>query len=88
VLQVSVFLSLNKAVNTSMQWQEKREFYMTPQTLQNDLATSTCDPLDIILLVVGPNTYLLISTKFILTDIQTKRIVLLAIMLITRSFAS
>ncbi|THU94870.1 P-loop containing nucleoside triphosphate hydrolase protein [Dendrothele bispora CBS 962.96] len=38
--------------NRNRAWQEKRVFYMTPQTFQNDLATGNCDPLDIILLVV------------------------------------
>ncbi|KAH9057001.1 hypothetical protein EDB87DRAFT_1833399 [Lactarius vividus] len=33
-------------------WQEKRVFYMTPQTFENDLKTDNCDPRDIILLVV------------------------------------
>ncbi|KAL9715744.1 3'-5' DNA helicase [Leucoagaricus gongylophorus] len=33
-------------------WREKRVFYMTPQTLMNDLATRNCDAMDIILLVV------------------------------------
>ncbi|KAI0296586.1 hypothetical protein BC826DRAFT_908154 [Russula brevipes] len=34
-------------------WQEKRIFYMTPQTFENDLKTDNCDPRDIVLLVVG-----------------------------------
>ncbi|PFH50752.1 hypothetical protein AMATHDRAFT_75437 [Amanita thiersii Skay4041] len=34
-------------------WQEKRVFYMTPQTLVNDLVTENCNAQDIILLVVG-----------------------------------
>ncbi|KAI0085640.1 hypothetical protein BDY19DRAFT_964916 [Irpex rosettiformis] len=33
-------------------WQEKRVFYMTPQTLMNDLRSDNCDPRDIILLVI------------------------------------
>ncbi|TFK41383.1 hypothetical protein BDQ12DRAFT_679374 [Crucibulum laeve] len=33
-------------------WREKRIFYMTPQTLINDLTTENCDPRDIVLLVV------------------------------------
>ncbi|KAF8273776.1 hypothetical protein EI94DRAFT_1562845 [Lactarius quietus] len=33
-------------------WHEKRVFYMTPQTFENDLKTDNCDPSDIILLVV------------------------------------
>jgi len=35
------------------QWQEKRVFYMTPQTLMNDLSSGICDALDVILIVVG-----------------------------------
>ena len=35
------------------QWEEKRVFYMTPQTLMNDLAGGRCDPSKIILLVIG-----------------------------------
>ncbi|KAI9445432.1 P-loop containing nucleoside triphosphate hydrolase protein [Lactarius indigo] len=37
----------------SKAWQEKRVFYMTPQTFENDLKTDNCDPRDIILLVVA-----------------------------------
>ncbi|KAH8992001.1 P-loop containing nucleoside triphosphate hydrolase protein [Lactarius akahatsu] len=33
-------------------WQEKRVFYMTPQTFENDLKTDNCDPRDVILLVM------------------------------------
>ncbi|KAK0505906.1 hypothetical protein EDD18DRAFT_10351 [Armillaria luteobubalina] len=33
-------------------WKEKRVFYMTPQTLINDLTSETCDAQDIILIVV------------------------------------
>lgn len=33
-------------------WREKRVFFMTPQTLINDLHTEICDPLDVVLLVV------------------------------------
>ncbi|GJE91515.1 DEAD/DEAH box helicase domain-containing protein [Phanerochaete sordida] len=33
-------------------WQEKRVFYMTPQTLINDLTKGNCDPRDIVLFVV------------------------------------
>ncbi|KAH7883909.1 P-loop containing nucleoside triphosphate hydrolase protein [Phlebopus sp. FC_14] len=36
----------------SRMWQEKRLFYMTPQTLINDLASENCDPRDIILTVI------------------------------------
>jgi ATP-dependent DNA helicase MPH1 len=34
------------------EWEEKRVFFMTPQTLQNDLATGIADPKKIVLLVV------------------------------------
>ncbi|KAF9651402.1 P-loop containing nucleoside triphosphate hydrolase protein [Thelephora ganbajun] len=33
-------------------WEEKRVFYMTPQTLMNDLLNGACDPSRIILLVI------------------------------------
>ncbi|KAI0048421.1 P-loop containing nucleoside triphosphate hydrolase protein [Auriscalpium vulgare] len=33
-------------------WQEKRVFYMTPQTLENDLKSGTGDPQDVVLLVI------------------------------------
>ncbi|TFY79737.1 hypothetical protein EWM64_g4276 [Hericium alpestre] len=33
-------------------WQEKRVFYMTPQTLENDLMQENCDVRDIVLLVI------------------------------------
>ncbi|KAJ7492863.1 hypothetical protein FB451DRAFT_1219867 [Mycena latifolia] len=33
-------------------WKEKRVFYMTPQTLNNDLVTENCDARDIVLLVI------------------------------------
>ncbi|KAJ7102172.1 hypothetical protein B0H15DRAFT_768181 [Mycena belliarum] len=33
-------------------WKEKRVFYMTPQTLNNDLVTENCDAGDIVLLVI------------------------------------
>ncbi|CAG8645682.1 10842_t:CDS:2, partial [Acaulospora colombiana] len=36
----------------AVHWRNKRVFYMTPQTLVNDLATSTCDPTSIALLVI------------------------------------
>lgn len=39
--------------NKYMQWESKRVFYMTPQTLMNDLTTDKCDPRDIVLLVIG-----------------------------------
>ena len=34
------------------EWQSKRIFFMTPQTIVNDLKTSICDPKKIVLLVV------------------------------------
>ena len=34
------------------QWQRKRVFFMTPQTITNDLKTGICDPKKIVLLVV------------------------------------
>ena len=37
---------------TSTQWQTKRVFYMTPQTLINDLINRTCDPRHIVLIVI------------------------------------
>ncbi|KIK99878.1 hypothetical protein PAXRUDRAFT_822238 [Paxillus rubicundulus Ve08.2h10] len=36
----------------SRMWEEKRVFYMTPQTLMNDLTTENCDARDIILVVI------------------------------------
>ena len=45
------------------QWQEKRIFYMTPQTLVNDLTTGICDPLDVILIVVGSSFLFLILER-------------------------
>ncbi|KAJ7169638.1 hypothetical protein C8R46DRAFT_1089463 [Mycena filopes] len=33
-------------------WKEKRVFYMTPQTLNNDLVSENCDVADIVLLVI------------------------------------
>ncbi|KZV77669.1 P-loop containing nucleoside triphosphate hydrolase protein [Peniophora sp. CONT] len=41
-----------KTVNRGEAWQKKRVFYMTPQTLQNDLKNGNCDPSDIVLLVI------------------------------------
>lgn len=40
-------------IKYDVQWQEKCVFYMTPQTLMNDLKTENCDPQDIVLLVIG-----------------------------------
>lgn len=42
----------NPRAYRSQMWAEKRVFYMTPQTLMNDLVTENCDPKDIILLVI------------------------------------
>ncbi|KAI6045135.1 hypothetical protein EDC04DRAFT_2638648 [Pisolithus marmoratus] len=42
----------NPRAYRSQMWAEKRVFYMTPQTLINDLITENCDPKDIILLVI------------------------------------
>ncbi|KAI6134141.1 hypothetical protein EV401DRAFT_1909732 [Pisolithus croceorrhizus] len=42
----------NPRAYRSQMWAEKRVFYMTPQTLMNDLLTENCDPRDIILLVI------------------------------------
>lgn len=36
-----------------LQWDEKRVFYMTPQTLMSDLTSDNCDPGRIVLLVIG-----------------------------------
>ncbi|RDB29658.1 ATP-dependent DNA helicase mph1 [Hypsizygus marmoreus] len=46
---------LTGQVTTSIRgrtWKEKRVFYMTPQTLVNDLIKDNCDPRDIVLLVI------------------------------------
>jgi ATP-dependent DNA helicase MPH1 len=37
---------------TTTQWKTKRVFYMTPQTLINDLITQNCDPRHIVLIVI------------------------------------
>ncbi|KAF8559410.1 P-loop containing nucleoside triphosphate hydrolase protein [Imleria badia] len=42
----------NPRAYRSRMWEEKRVFYMTPQTLINDLTTENCDPRDIILMVI------------------------------------
>ncbi|KAL4069373.1 hypothetical protein J3A83DRAFT_4359291 [Scleroderma citrinum] len=42
----------NPRAYRSQMWESKRVFYMTPQTLMNDLTTENCDPRDIILIVV------------------------------------
>ncbi len=38
------------------QWKEKRVFYMTPQTLINDLVSENCDVSKIILIVIGEHS--------------------------------
>ncbi|KAI0082224.1 P-loop containing nucleoside triphosphate hydrolase protein [Panus rudis PR-1116 ss-1] len=40
------------SVKRAKLWQEKRVFFMTPQTLMNDLKKGNCDPQDIVLFVV------------------------------------
>ncbi|KAF9229670.1 P-loop containing nucleoside triphosphate hydrolase protein [Gyrodon lividus] len=42
----------NPRAYRSRMWEEKRVFYMTPQTLMNDLTTENCDARDIILMVI------------------------------------
>ncbi|KAG6334918.1 hypothetical protein ID866_4160 [Astraeus odoratus] len=42
----------NPRAYRSRMWEEKRVFYMTPQTLMNDLTTDNCDPRDIVLMVI------------------------------------
>ncbi|CAL1696540.1 unnamed protein product [Somion occarium] len=42
----------NPRMQRAKAWREKRVFYMTPQTLMNDLKTDNCDPRDIVLLVI------------------------------------
>ncbi|KIJ08584.1 hypothetical protein PAXINDRAFT_139233, partial [Paxillus involutus ATCC 200175] len=42
----------NPRAYRSRMWEEKRVFYMTPQTLMNDLATENCDARDVILVVI------------------------------------
>ncbi|KAF8446272.1 hypothetical protein L210DRAFT_3619974 [Boletus edulis BED1] len=42
----------NPRAYRSRMWEEKRVFFMTPQTLINDLTTENCDPRDIILMVI------------------------------------
>ncbi|KAJ2920260.1 hypothetical protein MD484_g57, partial [Candolleomyces efflorescens] len=41
-----------QSATRSRYWQEKRVFYMTPQTLESDLGSGICDPMDIVLLVI------------------------------------
>ncbi|KAF5337243.1 hypothetical protein D9611_003241 [Ephemerocybe angulata] len=41
-----------KSATRARFWQEKRVFYMTPQTMESDLASGACDPLDVVLLVI------------------------------------
>ncbi|EGN95766.1 hypothetical protein SERLA73DRAFT_76832 [Serpula lacrymans var. lacrymans S7.3] len=42
----------NARAYRSHMWEEKRVFYMTPQTLINDLTSENCDPQNIILVVI------------------------------------
>ncbi|KAG1757914.1 hypothetical protein EDB19DRAFT_1659787 [Suillus lakei] len=42
----------NPRAYRSRMWEEKRIFYMTPQTLINDLTTDNCDARDIVLMVI------------------------------------
>ncbi|KAG5648181.1 hypothetical protein DXG03_006136 [Asterophora parasitica] len=43
---------LDAFTSTTSQWREKRVFYMTPQTLVNDLTSENCDVRDVVLLVI------------------------------------
>jgi ATP-dependent DNA helicase MPH1 len=52
---LSSSISCLAVIELQFQWVEQRVFYMTPQTLINDLLTENCDPRDIILLVIGIN---------------------------------
>ncbi|KAF7339675.1 P-loop containing nucleoside triphosphate hydrolase protein [Mycena sanguinolenta] len=50
----AIELTGNNAKDTRARaWKEKRVFYMTPQTFNNDLESGICDAADIILLVIG-----------------------------------
>lgn len=56
--QFSVFLScLSRSfcswLTSYLQWDERRVFYCTPQTLDNDLKKGSVDPRDIVLAVFG-----------------------------------
>ncbi|KAG2123566.1 P-loop containing nucleoside triphosphate hydrolase protein [Suillus clintonianus] len=42
----------NPRMYRSRMWEDKRVFYMTPQTLINDLTTENCDARDIVLMVI------------------------------------
>lgn len=73
---------------TLAQWQEKRVFYMTPQTLINDLIRENCDPSNIILIVVGAAlAFLSLIIYFISLSLQMKPIRVKAITLTHRSCA-
>jgi ATP-dependent DNA helicase MPH1 len=50
--QTSMLTGNVQAVVRSDEWQEKRVFFLTPQTLINDLKRGICDPKKIVLLVV------------------------------------
>ena len=44
---------LNPVQELTSQWAERRVFYCTPQTLDNDLKSGAVDPRDIVLAVFG-----------------------------------
>ena len=50
--QTSMLTGNVQAVVRSEEWQDKRVFFLTPQTLINDLKRGICDPKKIVLLVV------------------------------------
>lgn len=41
----------------TVQWDERRVFYCTPQTLDNDLKKGSVDPKDIVLAVFGQSVF-------------------------------
>lgn len=53
MLTSSSLMSVLNVDNFDLKWKEKRVFYMTPQTLNNDLVSENCDAKDIVLLVIG-----------------------------------
>ncbi|KAK0554680.1 3'-5' DNA helicase [Tilletia horrida] len=44
--------AIELTVSPCLQWKSKRIFYMTPQTFENDLMSESCDPRDVVCLVV------------------------------------
>lgn len=58
---------LSPVPSLTVQWEERRVFYCTPQTLDNDLKRGAVDPRDIVLAVFG-------SYRTVPTDFQMKRI--------------